>query len=253
MQIPLDPSAAGWPLACVEVGGGSIQTVLFEGDHVSLLEGAVQPDGFELAIAVPGVVAGGVVHATNLGWRDADPVAVLGLAGPARLVLNDAEAASLGEAVLRGHRGLSELVYLCAGTGIGGAVVKDGQVLRANLFGHNAPGYGTTFGDLDCPCGRTGCLETVAAGWALPDPLTDEQVRAVADVLSAAIDRHELSREGIVVLGGGVAQRYPGLVARMAARLPGREVEQTLAPADAKSAAAWGLRYALTGAAEVLR
>jgi glucokinase len=254
MQIPVDPSLAGWPLACVEIGGGSVQTVLFEGDHTALLEGAHQPDGFALAFAVPGVIVDGVVRlATNLGWKDTDPVAALHLEGPASLVINDAEAAALGEAALRGPRGLDRLVYLGIGTGIGGAVIAGGGVVRSNLFGHNAPGHGGSFGDVTCRCGRIGCLETVAAGWALPDPLPEAKVREVADHIAEAISANELSRNGVVVLAGGIAHRYPALIARVAARLPGRDIERSLAPGDAKSAAAWGLRYALIGAVEALR
>jgi predicted NBD/HSP70 family sugar kinase len=250
----MDPSLDGWPLACVEIGGGSIQTVLFEGDHTTLLDGAHQPDGFALAFAVPGVIANGVVRlASNLGWKDTDPVVALQLRGPASLVINDAEAAALGEAALRGPRGLSRLVYIGVGTGIGGAVIADGTVVRSNLFGHDFPGHGTRHGDRRCRCERIGCLETVAGGWALPDPLNEHLVRTVADHLADAITAHELAGDGVVVLAGGIARRYPALAARVAARLPHREIETSLAPAEAKSAAAWGLQYALIGKVEAMR
>lgn len=246
MQIP-----PGHPLACVEIGGGSIQTVLFsDGLEPRLVEGAHQPSGFALAFAVPGIIADRIiVEASNLGWRDTDPVEALDLQGPAHVVLNDAEAAALGEAALRGDEALRRLVYLCVGTGIGGAVVANGEVIRANLFGHNALEHGRAFGNRRCRCGRRGCLETVAAGWALPDPLSDDKVAEVAARLASAIERNELSDQGIVVIGGGIAHRYPALVDGVAARLPGRHVERSLAPPAAKSAAAWGLRYALTGVA----
>lgn len=237
------------PLACVEIGGGSIQTALFEnGTTPKLVDGAHQPDGFALAFAVPGIIAGGVVQeASNLGWRDIDPVAALALAGPAHVVLNDAEAAALGEADLRGEDGLRRLVYICVGTGIGGAVVVNGEVVRANLFGHNAPPHGHAFGELPCRCERRGCLETVAAGWALPDPLTGETIADLGSNLARAIELNELSRRGTVVIGGGIAKRYPDVLAVVAERLPGQRVEPSLAPDDAKSAAPWGLRYSLKG------
>lgn len=244
MQIPPDH-----PLACVEIGGGSVQTVLFDnGARPRIVEGATQPEGYAVAFAVPGIIDGGVVRwASNLGWRDTDPVVALSLPGPAALVVNDAEAAALGEAALRGERGLERLVYLCVGTGVGGAVVADGRVVRANLFGHNATGHGTSFGDLPCRCERRGCLETVAAGWALPDPLDEDTIIDVAAKLARAIATHELCGSGTVVLGGGIARRYPELVDEVARWLEGRTVERSLAPAKAKSAAGWGLRYALDG------
>ena len=246
MHIPLDPTLTGSPLACVEIGGGSIQTVLFSnGGSPELLEGAHRPDGFALACAVPGLVSDGIVQATNLGWHDIDPIDELGLSGPAAIVANDAEAAGLGEAAIRGD--LRRLVYMCLGTGVGGAVVKEGMVERGNLFGHNSEGYGHRFGDLPCRCERTGCLETVAAGWSLPDPLTNNDIARIAYHLAAAIDLHPLARTGTVVIGGGIARRYPRLVSDIAAALPLRKVEASRAPGRAKSAAAWGLRYALTG------
>jgi hypothetical protein len=78
-------------------------------------------------------------------------------------------------------------------------------------------------------------------------------VLVVADHIADAIDAHELARDGVVVLGGGMAQRYPRIGERIFERLSGRDVESTLAPAEAKSAAAWGLRYALIGAEAVYR
>jgi predicted NBD/HSP70 family sugar kinase len=212
-----------------------------------MLEGAHQPPGAIVAVAVPGVIADGVVReASNLGWKDTDPVEVLGLDGPAVIVLNDAEAAALGEAALRSHQG--RLVFITIGTGIGGAVVDRGRVLRANLFGHDAPGHGRSFGDRPCPCGRSGCLETEAAGWALPEPLGTRTLEHVGRLLAEAIASHELAATGLVVVGGGIARRYPAIVDHVRTYLQGRPVEGTRAPAEAKSAAAWGLRSEVAGA-----
>ncbi len=230
-------------LACVEVGGGSIQTVLFGDGSYEVLDGAHQPTSVPLALAVPGIIENGVVaEATNLGWRDTDPVTELRLRGPAEIVLNDAEAAALGEATLRGHDG--PLVYIGIGTGIGGAVVRDGAVLAGNLFGHNSIGHGSAFGDAPCRCGRTGCLETVAAGWALPDPIDAAHFAYLATCVAHAVDGLPISREGLVVIGGGIPRRYPVLTELVASRLH-RSVEGSAAPVDAKSASAWGLRFAL--------
>jgi predicted NBD/HSP70 family sugar kinase len=253
MQIPSAPEHdPNQLLACVEIGGGSIQTVLFaNGDQPRLLTGAHQPDGAVLGLAVPGLISDGiVVHASNLDWRNVDPVRALGLTGPAAVVLNDAEAAALGEAALRSTEGLRSLVYVCIGTGIGGSVIRDGKVVQSNLFGHNAEDHGSSFGDTRCRCGRYGCLETVSAGWALPEPLGEKDLVILAERLAAAIEVHPLASDGTIVVAGGIARRYPDLVHLMKLRLDTRDVEHTLAPYDAKSAAAWGLRYLLRGAIE---
>ena len=238
--MPLSP---GRPLACVEVGGGGVETVLLGGALPIVLAGPHRPPGLPLLMAVPGLIAGTrVVAASNLGWLDVDPAAELGLGGPAEQVLNDAEAAALGESALRDG---AALTYVGLGTGVGGAVVADGQVVGANLLGH-----GGSFSDDPCPCTRTGCLETVAAGWALPDPLTDEDLPAIAAAVAAALRAEPLATAPLVVVGGGLARRHPALVDAIAAALPDRVVQPTAAPHNVKSAAAWGLALAYEQSAE---
>jgi len=223
---------------CIEVGGGSIQTVVFDGapDPV-FLDGASRVDGAPLLIAVPGLIANGrVVAASNLQWFDVDPVTALGLSGVATVVVNDAEAAALGESVLRG---IGDLAFLGLGTGIGGAIVRDGVVVEREVFGHRG-----TFGAVPCPCGRTGCLETVAAGWALPSTLPPDAVPTIGDALARAVE--DAGTPDLIVVGGGLARRYPEILAAVRDRLPRHRVEASAAPAVAKSAAAWGL-MALAG------
>jgi predicted NBD/HSP70 family sugar kinase len=231
------PSAAR-RLACVEIGGGGIETVLLDPDGTATRrEGIEVPADATLLIAVPGLVADGrVVAASNLGWYDVDPAARLGLAGPAAVVCNDAEAAAIGESALRpGH---PDLVFLGLGTGVGGAVLAGGRV-TANLFAH-APGFSAR----TCTCGRTGCLETVAAGWALPDPLDPAELPHVAAAIARAVEAEPLATAPLVVLAGGITARHPALLGLVAGELPERTVVGTAAT-GAKSAAAWGLRHLL--------
>jgi hypothetical protein len=230
-EVDVTPS-----LACIEVGGSGAQTVAFDATgRATFVPGAVA-GGVLLAIAVPGIIAHGrVVGASNLGWFDVDPAEALHLGRGADLVLNDGEAQALGEAELRG---VDDLTLVALGTGIGGAVVRDGEVVRDNLFGHTG-GYSKRM----CACGNVGCLETVAGGWALPDPVPDVLVGPVASAVADAVVRE--APVGLVVIAGGIAARYPGIVATVATLLPEHVVEPTAAPSGAKSAAAWGLRRAI--------
>ncbi len=224
------------PLACVEVGASSIETVLLDGTELVHREAAaLAPLGRRLLIAVPGLVARNrVVAASNLGWYDVDPAERLGLLEPAALVCNDAEAAALGESVLRpGH---PDLVFVGLGTGVGGAVVRRG-VAEANLFAH-----GGDFGRRECGCGRVGCLETVAGGWSLPSQLSHSDLVSVTLNLATAIRDEPHATPGLVVLAGGITAAYPVLVPLLADAMPAHEVVGTAAP-QAKSAAAWGLRH----------
>jgi predicted NBD/HSP70 family sugar kinase len=228
------------PVACIEVGGGSTETVVLTESAPLVLPGAVPPPGLPVLLAVPGLIAGDrVLAASNLGWWDVDPAEQLGLDRPASLLLNDAEAAALGESALRDG---ADLVFVGLGTGVGGAVVCGCAVVGSNLLGH-----GGSFGELRCRCGLTGCLETVAAGWALPDPLPRDALGAVADAVAQAIKDESLADDLLVVVAGGLARRYPALVDALALALPDRVVEATAAPDEVKSAAAWGLALAYAG------
>jgi predicted NBD/HSP70 family sugar kinase len=235
-----DPVATGRAaarVACVEVGASGCQSTIVDGDTFRRVDGVDVPPGRPLLLAVPGLIEGPrVLAASNLGWYDVDPVAKLGLPGMAALLLGDAEAAALGEYALRGAE--TDLLYVGLGTGVGGAVVRNGEVAD-NLLGHLSG-----FGARPCRCGQVGCLETVAGGWALPRPLSDGDVRRVAVAIADAVRAEPLAQVGLVVVAGGIAAHHPEIVSLVADELADRTVQPTAAPADAKSASAWGLLHA---------
>ena len=232
-------------LVCVEVGGSGRQIVVFDengswhaGRESDLASGA------ELGVAVPGEIAGGrIVRAVNLDLRDADPAEALGLPRSPAVLLNDAEAAALGEAVLAGAGTPRPLTLVTLGTGVGGAVVNaDGEV-TGNLFGHSG-----RFSDTVCSCGRRGCLETVAAGWALPTPLVVGDIVRAASAVAKAIADEPAVKSRLVVVSGGIASAHPGVLDAIAAQLPKHTVRRSHAPAGLKSAAAFGLRHRMLAA-----
>lgn len=76
-------------------------------------------------------------------------------------VLNDANAAALGETWLGAGGGVKSLVMLTLGTGVGGGIVSDGRVLEGAHgagaeVGHMCVNYEETE---TCGCGNKGCLE----------------------------------------------------------------------------------------------
>jgi glucokinase len=118
-------------------------------------------------IGIAGIVRGGVVEsAVNIGITEPYDLArrledVLRL--PVAIV-NDTQAAALAEARELGD---GTNVLLTVGTGIGGAIVTAGRLMRgggaAGDFGHmvvivNGP---------ECRCGGHGCLEQLASGRVL--------------------------------------------------------------------------------------
>jgi glucokinase len=81
---------------------------------------------------------------------------------------NDARAALAGEVVWGAARGRSHVVMLTLGTGVGGAVLAEGRLLRG------AGGVAGHLGHLTvdpegavCICGNRGCLETVFSARAI--------------------------------------------------------------------------------------
>ena len=223
--------------ACVEIGASGVETVLLgPGTSWSACPGLGDvPAGVPLLVAVPGLVADGrVIAASNLDWYDVDPAEQLGLPMRAVVVCNDAEAAALGESVLR--PGSPDLVFIGLGTGVGGAVVRDREVEAANLFAHT-----TGFSHRTCNCGQVGCLETVAGGWSLPASLELSHLKTMAAALARAIAHEPLAVPHLVVLAGGITRGYPDLVPLLQDALTDHRVEPSAATGT-KSAAAWGLR-----------
>ncbi len=83
------------------------------------------------------------------------------------VVDNDANAALWGELHLGVARGHDNVLLVTLGTGIGGALVVDGEIYRGASF---AGEWGHTLYDTQgvrCDCGKVGCWETVASGPAL--------------------------------------------------------------------------------------
>ena len=81
---------------------------------------------------------------------------------------NDADAALLGEAWTGAGRGYRHLAMFTLGTGVGGAVIADGNLYRSHRgehpeLGHIPVGSG---GD-PCYCGHEGCLEATSSGTAI--------------------------------------------------------------------------------------
>lgn len=83
---------------------------------------------------------------------------------------NDARMALLGERHVGAARGIDDVVMITLGTGIGGAAMIEGKLLRgrhaqAGCLGGHLP---AKVGGRPCTCGAIGCMEAEASGWALP-------------------------------------------------------------------------------------
>lgn len=84
------------------------------------------------------------------------------------IVDNDANLAAYGEWRLGAGIGYRNLVLLTVGTGLGGGIILNGQLVRGR--DGNAGEIGHLVVDRNgepCPCGKNGCLETIFSGSAL--------------------------------------------------------------------------------------
>jgi glucokinase len=77
---------------------------------------------------------------------------------------NDANAAAYGEFKVGAARGSRNLFYMMIGNGIGGAIILDGKLWTgASGFAGEVGHITIDTEGLQCECGNTGCLETVAS------------------------------------------------------------------------------------------
>ena len=109
-----------------------------------------------------------------------------------------------------------EALVLKASTGIGLAIVAAGRLVRghrdaAGQLGHvKVPAAA----GLRCRCGETGCLETVASGWALVEQLRADgaDVHHVRDLVAAAVRGNGRARSVVRESGRHVGEALAATV-----------------------------------------
>ncbi len=120
--------------------------------------------------------AGIILDAPNLGVHNLDMKALLGgqFDKPVS-VGNDVEVATLGELYYGSGHGYTNFVCVFVGTGIGGGIVRDGQIYTgltgtAGEIGHAVINAGGRI----CGCGNRGCLEAYASRTAITKAIMAE-------------------------------------------------------------------------------
>ena len=133
------------------------------------------------------------------------------------VVDNDANAAAIGEMIYGGARGMRDFIEITLGTGLGGGIVANGEMVY---------GQGGTAGELGhvtvrpggrrCGCGRRGCLETYVSATGivrtmleiLADDPRPSKLRSVAVecldsrmIAEAALDGDEAARAAFEMTG----------------------------------------------------
>lgn len=122
-----------------------------------------------VGLAVPGIVlADGFlkpcVNINGLSGNIADKLSIAIHNLPVK-ILNDANAATLGEFYYGSAKGTKNMIFVTLGTGVGGGIVVDGKLLigangACGEIGHIKVAEAD---DDICECGKSGCLERYAS------------------------------------------------------------------------------------------
>jgi glucokinase len=140
-----------------------------------------------IGLGTPGIVQDGVIlgGSENLnGWENIDLSTYYNQKfGIPVLVDNDANLMGLGEFFYGAAKGCTDVVFLTIGTGIGGAIIANGELYggygnRGTELGHivvehNGP---------ECNCGGKGCLELYSSTTALIKDYSGRSGKDVKDL-----------------------------------------------------------------------
>ncbi len=169
-QVAMDPTRSADAIALLLI------------EEVEQLLGTVKLKGFApsaVGIVMPGYMDVGrtkLLFAANLPTLNGTDFLSTVKAGIDMPVAFDADcnAAAFGEYHFGAGRGVDRLIVVTVGTGIGGAVMIQGRILR--LWNHISGSLGHVIVDakgIRCSCGGRGCVETVASGPAIEKLATE--------------------------------------------------------------------------------
>jgi predicted NBD/HSP70 family sugar kinase len=101
---------------------------------------------------------------------------------------NDADVLAQSELLARGAV-LRDALVVKASTGLGLGIISDGRLVKGHVGAAGEIGHSrsTAAEGLACRCGKTGCLEAVAGGWALVGQAGNDDIQHVRDLVAAAL------------------------------------------------------------------
>jgi N-acetylglucosamine kinase len=273
---------------CLDIGGSYIKLAIGEGDSLSEIGSAPTPSDYgtflsrtagmlidaglaprdRVGIAIAGSIDTGTAAigaaqlpflanvrfapdlASSLAGKLGAPL------GSPIIVENDADCFAMAEAHFGAGRGADNVFAIILGTGVGGAQVYRGELLRgfggsAGEWGHgpflqkqdpSLPAYVPQFA---CACGQKGCINTIGGargiealhaaagnaladsraivdGWTAGDPACGATMAAYVSLVSDALALTlNITGARIVPVGGGLSQA-PALLAALGSALQGK-------------------------------
>jgi glucokinase len=126
-----------------------------------------------VGIGAPGNIdyaTGAIRYSPNFHWTDVALGSRLQSAlGCPVYVANDAKCATLAEYAFGAGRGTNDFVLLTLGTGIGGGIIADGELVLGHTAGVGEVGHHQIrpHDGFVCGCGKVGCFEAQASATGL--------------------------------------------------------------------------------------
>lgn len=130
-----------------------------------------------IGVGTPGLVntrEGVIVNAVNLAWQDLPLGALLEKKYKIPVsILNDSQATAIGEYVYGGnHKPDENLIVVNVKHGIGAGILINGRLFQGDGGGAGEIGHVVVQENgIQCRCGKSGCLETVASARAVINQL----------------------------------------------------------------------------------
>ncbi|MBR0429509.1 MAG: ROK family glucokinase [Lachnospiraceae bacterium] len=201
--------------------GANILKDITDAIYEKMAENNITKDDVQgIGVGVPGAVTpdGVVNRCVNLGWGvvpiEKDLAEISGMKVRAA---NDANIAALGEAWIGGGKGCDSVVMVTLGTGIGGGIVINNQIITGHHGAAGEIGHIVVNPDeiLECNCGNHGCIEQYASATGIvrlakrhmdrsqkASPIRDIADLTAKDVFDYAKKKDELSVEIVETVCG---------------------------------------------------
>lgn len=113
-------------------------------------------------------------------------------------ITNDVRASTQGEWHFGAGQGCDNFVCLFIGTGIGGGIVSQGQLIEGSSNSAGELGHMTVcINGNPCSCGNKGCLEAYAGGWAIAAN-TKNYLKAHPDVMNSFADLDSITAAKVI-------------------------------------------------------
>ena len=209
------------------------------------------------------------------GWqgKNIQQFAESAFPGAAVTVTNDVNAALVGEWMFGAGRGYDNLAMIALGTGVGGALIVNGQLISGSYNGAGEFGHMVIERNgLECACGSKGCLEAYTGARGIVQRSNSDLT--VADLFKKADagdkEAIDLFREtgeylaigvgnlinifdpDLVIIGGGVA-RAGDLIMKPCIQDVSKYILASIKPEDVVVPAKLGVNAAAIGVAVMAR